>query len=79
EQGADVKHVGPMAQDFYGAFGVGKDDRHIATRDAASVALVGVQALHDELEARDALIEALQAANAALLERLEAVENRLND
>ncbi|MEM9293991.1 MAG: tail fiber domain-containing protein, partial [Acidobacteriota bacterium] len=31
EQGADVKHVGPMAQDFYGAFGVGKDDRHIAT------------------------------------------------
>ncbi len=28
-----VRHVGPMAQDFYAAFGVGADDRHIATID----------------------------------------------
>ncbi|MEM9293989.1 MAG: tail fiber domain-containing protein [Acidobacteriota bacterium] len=85
-QGAEIEHLGPMAQDFYGAFGVGPDDKHIATRDAASVALVGVQALHAELEARDAelrerdaRVEALEAANAALLQRLEALEQLIQE
>ncbi|MEM9293987.1 MAG: tail fiber domain-containing protein [Acidobacteriota bacterium] len=79
EKGPEVQHIGPMAQDFYGAFGVGPDERHIASRDAASVALVGVQALYDELRNRGEQIEALQAANAALLERLEALERRLDE
>jgi hypothetical protein len=30
-------HVGPMAQDFYAAFGVGLDDKHICTVDAEGV------------------------------------------
>ncbi|MEM9293988.1 MAG: tail fiber domain-containing protein [Acidobacteriota bacterium] len=79
DQGAEIEHLGPMAQDFYGAFGVGPDDKHIPTRDAASVALVGVQALHDQLRDRDDQIEALKAANAALLERLEALERRMDE
>ena len=29
-----TRHVGPMAQDFYAAFNVGPDDKHIATVDA---------------------------------------------
>src|SRR5437588_10026743 len=32
-----VRHVGPMAQDFAAAFGVGEDDRHIHTVDASGV------------------------------------------
>ena len=35
---ADSEHIGPMAQDFYAAFGLGHDDKHIAPADIASVA-----------------------------------------
>jgi len=31
QQDASSRHLGPMAQDFYAAFGVGLDDKHIAT------------------------------------------------
>ncbi len=43
-----VRHVGPMAQDFYAAFGVGEDDRHIASIDEDGVALAAIKALHAE-------------------------------
>ena len=36
---AATPHVGPMAQDFHAAFGLGTDDKHIATVDADGVAL----------------------------------------
>ncbi|HEX6750739.1 MAG TPA: tail fiber domain-containing protein [Longimicrobium sp.] len=41
-----VRHLGPMAQDFHAAFGLGgSDDTHIATVDADGVALAAAQAL----------------------------------
>jgi hypothetical protein len=43
-----VRHVGPMAQDFYAAFNVGEDDKHIATIDEEGVALAAIKALHAE-------------------------------
>ncbi|MBV8489750.1 MAG: tail fiber domain-containing protein, partial [Candidatus Eremiobacteraeota bacterium] len=43
-----VRHVGPMAQDFYAAFGVGEDNRHITTIDEDGIALAAIQALHRE-------------------------------
>jgi hypothetical protein len=45
-QAASIRHVGPMAQDFHAAFGVGEDDKHISTVDAEGVALASVQALY---------------------------------
>lgn len=45
-QDASVRHIGPMAQDFYSAFGVGEDDRHITSIDANGVALAAIQALY---------------------------------
>ena len=45
----DVKHIGPMAQDFRAAFGLGPNDTTIATVDADGVALAAIQALHDEV------------------------------
>lgn len=60
-------HVGPMAQDFYAAFGVGTDDKHIATVDADGVALAAIQGLNQKLEQKEAEIAALQAR----LDRLE--------
>jgi len=37
-KGEPVRHLGPMAQDFAAAFGLGADDRHIFPLDAAGVA-----------------------------------------
>jgi trimeric autotransporter adhesin len=45
---AGVRHVGPMAQDFYAAFGVGEDDRHITSIDEDGIALAAIKALHRE-------------------------------
>jgi hypothetical protein len=44
-------HIGPMAQDFYAAFQVGPDDKHIATLDEGGVALAAIKGLNQKLEA----------------------------
>lgn len=65
--GAGISHVGPMAEDFHAAFGLGTDNRHISPLDVASVALLAVQGLKQE---NDMLSE----ENAELRERLERLE-----
>jgi hypothetical protein len=45
-----VRHVGPMAQDFHAAFGLGANDTTIATVDADGVALAAIQGLNQKLE-----------------------------
>lgn len=62
-------HVGPMAQDFYAAFGLGRDERHIAPRDLAGVAVVGVKELHKQNLEQKAEIAALKK-RLAILEQL---------
>lgn len=42
----DVRHLGPMAQDWYAAFGLGPDDRSVHMIDANGVAIVAMKALH---------------------------------
>jgi hypothetical protein len=42
------RHVGPMAQDFYAAFGLGHTDKGIATLDTSGVALAAIKALIEE-------------------------------
>jgi len=49
----EQKHVGPVAQDFRAAFGLGKDDTSIATVDADGVALAAIQGLNEKLEAEN--------------------------
>jgi hypothetical protein len=74
---ASIRHIGPMAQDFAAAFGVGQDDKHIATVDADGVALVAIQGLHQVIQEKDARLAALERQNAALEARLAAIEQRL--
>ncbi|MDY7094871.1 MAG: tail fiber domain-containing protein [Acidobacteriota bacterium] len=64
-------HLGPVAQDFHAAFGLGADDRHISTTDADGVALVAIQELNRRLLAA---VSELEAQNRALTERIEALE-----
>ncbi len=63
-----MRRVGPMAQDFYAAFRVGEDDRHITSLDEDGVALAAIKALH-------ARVGSLDAENARLRARL-ATTNR---
>jgi hypothetical protein len=44
-----VRHLGPMAQDWHAAFGLGKGDTTIPMVDAHGVLLVAIQALRREL------------------------------
>jgi hypothetical protein len=45
----EVRHIGPVAQDFYAVFGVGGDDKHIAALDGNGVALAAIQGLNQKL------------------------------
>jgi hypothetical protein len=65
-QDPPVRHIGPMAQDFYAAFNVGGDDTHINTIDANGVALAAIQGLYQMMQQKDAEITALKARLAAL-------------
>jgi hypothetical protein len=67
----EVRHLGPTAQDFQAAFGVGTDDRHIATVDADGVALAAIQGLHQVVQEKDREIRSLKwkAAKVDALER----------
>ena len=73
-----VRHLGPMAQDFYAAFNVGPDDKHIAVVDENGVALAAIQGLNrkveEQLKAKDAEIQDLKAR----LEKLERVLEKGN-
>ncbi len=42
-------HIGPMAQDFYAAFGLGNSETGISTIDTSGVALAAIQALNEKL------------------------------
>ena len=65
-KGETVRHLGPMAQDFAAAFGLGADDRHIFPLDAAGVALAALQGLHSLVQAQTARCEALERELTAL-------------
>lgn len=71
------RRMGPTSQDFYAAFGLGEDDRHIATVDADGVALAAIQGLYQHGQEQAARIQALEAENAALQQTLEDLALRL--
>ncbi len=49
--------MGPTAQDFYAAFGLGIDDKHIVTVDGNGVALAAIQGLYELVKDQQAEIE----------------------
>jgi trimeric autotransporter adhesin len=68
------RHLGPMAQDFYAAFGVGPDDKHIATVDADGVALAAIQGLNQKLTAE---LTRRDAENAEMKQELAELKRML--
>jgi hypothetical protein len=86
-EGQQVRHMGPMAEDFYQAFGLGTGNTSIGVQDLAGVSLAAVKALDQrtaQLQQRTAEVEqlrnevnALRAANATMEQRLTALEQSM--
>jgi len=70
-----VRHVGPMAQDFYAAFGTGADNRHITSIDEDGVALAAIKAVNSKLDDENA---ELLRENARIQSRLAALEAKVD-
>jgi hypothetical protein len=68
-QDRSIRHLGPMAQDFHAAFGVGENERTITTVDADGVALAAIQGLNAVVKEKEAKIASLEKR----LSDLEAV------
>lgn len=69
----DVRHIGPMAQDFHARFGLGEREDRIAPLDTSGVALAAIQGLQQELGERDQRIAALEAR----LQKLDRLTEQL--
>jgi hypothetical protein len=76
---AEGVHLGPIAEDFHDAFGLGADGRAISTVDANGVALAAIQGLNAKVEraesAREAELAALRAENAKLRGEAAAIRD----
>jgi len=71
---ASIHHLGPTAQDFYAAFGLGDSDKAISTVDADGISLAAVQGLYEITQEQAEQIDTLQTQNAELEARLSALE-----
>jgi hypothetical protein len=76
------EHLGPMAEDFFDAFGLGNSSASIATVDTAGVAFAAIQGLHAQTQAQDQnqlqALAALQAQNQELQQRLQRLEAQMS-
>jgi hypothetical protein len=75
-----VRHMGPMAQDFYSIFRLGTDDKTISTIDLDGVALVSIQALYQMSLEKDKKIEQLTKELEELRQKaaqLEELQRRI--
>lgn len=73
-----VRHVGPMAQDFRAAFGLGVDDVTITGSDLDGVNMLAIQALTDRTDKLRTENAALRDEVAGLKRRLERLEALLS-
>jgi len=72
-------HMGPTAQDFHAAFGLGDSDTRITTVDADGVALAAIKALYAKLERSEVTLAEQDAELAALEGRLASMEAMQGD
>ena len=73
-----VRHIGPMAQDFRAAFGLGKDDHTLNTVDVNGVTMASIQALYQMMQEKDRQIEQQELKNKAQSRQIEQLQVQLN-
>lgn len=76
-QGREVRHVGPMAQDWHRALGLSGDSLTINSGDFDGVNLAAAQALERRTSEQGGRIEALERENAALRRAAAELEARI--
>jgi len=67
------RHIGPMAQDFYAAFALGRDEKSLSPSDVSGVTVVAIQELNRKVGAQEAEIEALRETVSDLQAAVEAL------
>ena len=75
--GEGVKHIGPIAEDFHSLFGLGIDEKHIASVDLGGVAIAAIQALHTDSTEKDTRLKQLELENKSLSDKLAEIESKL--
>lgn len=79
-EGPAVRHLGPTAEDFYAAFGLGSDDAvTIGTVDADGVALATIQALYQIIREQQRQLATQQQRIEALDARLATIEHQRSE
>jgi hypothetical protein len=68
-EAGNVRHMGPMAQDFRRAFGLGTDDKHIGSIDEDGVNMAAIKALYETSQRQARQIDVLKRQVAALTRR----------
>jgi len=74
DESEEVRHIGPMAQDFYHNFKIGYNERSITTIDAAGVALAAIKELHRKTEVIDSLSERVARLEELIMSLSESRE-----
>lgn len=73
------RHIGPMAQDFYAAFGLGKDEKSLTPSDVTGVAVAALQEMNRKVEAQQSKIEALRRTVSELQEAVRVLTDLQNE
>jgi endosialidase-like protein len=66
-QSSSIRHIGPMAQDFYRIFHVGENNFSISSIDADGVVLSGIKGINNRLN------------NLKIIDKTDALETRIKD
>lgn len=74
-----VRHMGPTAQDFHAAFGLGSSDKAIGTVDIDGVNMRAIQALEARTQTLRQENESLRETVTALEQRVAALESQHSD
>jgi hypothetical protein len=77
-EAAPARHLGPTAQDFHAAFGLGSGQTTISAVDADGVALAAIQGLSQLVQEQDQRIAELEGQVSSQERRLAELEARLS-
>ena len=76
-EGREVRHLGPMAEDFFAEFKLGTGNTSIGVQDLAGVSIAAVKELDEQLQQKNAEIERLQNEVKTLRSNQSELEKRL--
>jgi hypothetical protein len=77
DEGKTVRHIGPMAEDFFAQFGLGTNNISIGVQDLAGVSLAAVKELDAQLQTKTAEVNQLQDEVKQLRATQSDMEKRL--